>query len=330
MSNKNISLKVNNFDNTFLNTRLEFNISGKDVSYPLVNAIRRTALSDIPVYCWKTSITKNNSVFHNNYMRNRIQAIPVIGIENKKIFYSDTKLENINQDEEDNFLMMDNVDINSVENNVDTSSLDNLNMYLDFKNDSKDIVTVSTNDCTFNYRGKKIKNPYSIPIPIVKLQANQEIKLSSISELGTELTNSSIHSPCSIFSYEKISDTNYNVFLESRGQISEKDILLRSLENLKKNLLELNDSIPDKNEISGVLRVGEQDHTLGNLVSYYALKKDKNVDGFSYNLPHPLDRVINFNYRLNKGEVKDVFSRTTNLIIKDLDTIMIQVNKFKV
>lgn len=327
MSNKNISVKMTDYDNTFMNTRLEFSFSGKDVSHPLVNSIRRIALSDIPIYCWNTSITKNNSVFHNNYMKNRIKAIPVIGIDNSQIFLESVDT-NQEDEEEDNFLAFDNVDINSQEESVDTSSLNNINMYLDYKNDTKDIVTVSTDNCTFYYRGKKIENPYKIPIPIVKLQAKQQIKLSSISELGTELINTAEFSACSIFSYEMISDNSFKVFVESRGQINEKEILIRSIENLKKQLLELDNSISDKNEMVGTLKVGNQDHTLGNLIAYYALK-DKNVDMFSYNLPHPLDRVIHFNYKLNKGEVKDVFSRTINTIIKDLDTILIQVRKFK-
>ena len=318
MSNKNISVKMIEYDNTFLNTRLEFNFKGKDVTYPLVNSIRRTALSDLPIFCWNTTITKNSSVFHNNYMKNRIKAIPVIGIENKNVFYNNEITENTDNKEEDNFLSLDNVDINSTEENIDTSSLNNLNMYLDFKNSTKDLVTVSTENCTFYYRGKKINNPYKNPIPIVKLQADQEIKFSSVSELGNELEKTAEFSACSIFSYDMLDDNNFNVFVESRGQLSEKEILIRSIENLKKNILELNDSIPDKNEMIGTLKVGNQDHTLGNLFAFYAMK-DKNVDMFSYNLPHPLDRVIHFNYRLNKGEVKDVFSRTTNNILKDLD-----------
>jgi len=327
MSNKNISVKMAEYDNTFMNTRLEFSFSGKDVSHPLVNSIRRIALSDLPIYSWNTSITKNNSVFHNNYMKNRIKAIPVIGIENKSVFFNN-KQEEGEDDEEDNFLLFDNVDINSQDESVDTSSLNNINMYLDYTNDTKDIVTVSTDNCTFYYHGKKINNPYKNPIPIVKLQANQQIKFSSVSEIGTELNNTAEFSACSIFSYEMLSDDKFNVFVESRGQIDEKEILIRSVENLKKQLLDLNESISDENEMVGTLKVGDQDHTLGNLVSYYALK-DKYVDMFSYNLPHPLDRVIHFNYRLNKGEVKDVFSRTTNIIIKDLDTILIQIQKFK-
>ena len=328
MSKKHIAVKMTDYDNTFMNTRLELNLSGMNVSHPLVNSIRRTALSDLPIYCWNTSITKNTSVFHNNYMKNRIRAIPVIGIDNKNVFLK-SKLEEDEEDEEDNFLAFDNVDINSQEESVDTSSLNNINMYLDFTNDTKEIVTVSTDDCTFYYKGKKITNPYKNPIPIVKLQANQHIKLSSVSELGSELKDTAEYSACSIFSYEMLNDTNFNVFVESRGQINEKDIIIRSIENLKKQLLELNNSISDKNEMVGTLKVGEQDHTLGNLIAYYALK-DKSVDMFSYNLPHPLDRVIHFNYRLNKGEVKDVFSRTTNVVIKDLDSILVQVQKIKI
>lgn len=330
MSNKNILVKLTEYDNTFMNSRLEFVFSGKDVSHPLVNTIRRVALSNLPIYCWNTSITKNNSVFHNNYMKSRIKAIPVIGIENKTVFFNkQNHNENEDNNEEDNFLSFDNIDINSKNESVDTSSLNNLNMYLDYNNNTKDIVTVSTDNCTFYYSGKKINNPYKNIIPIVKLQANQHIKFSSVSEIGTELNNTAEYSACSIFSYEMLSDNKFNVFVESRGQINEKDIIIRSIENLKKQLLDLNNLISDKNEMVGTLKVGEQDHTLGNIIAYYALK-DKSVDMFSYNVPHPLDRVIHFNYRLNKGEVKDVFSRTTNIIIKDLDTILVQIQKFKV
>tara|TARA_B110000879_G_scaffold128047_1_gene168654 strand:+ start:271 stop:1254 length:984 start_codon:yes stop_codon:yes gene_type:complete len=326
MSNNNILVKMTDYDDTFMNTRLELNLSGKDVSHPLVNSIRRTTLSDLPIYCWKTSITKNNSVFHNNYMKNRIKSIPVIGIENKHVILNKNSDEN--DDDEDNFISFDNIDINSQEESVDTSSLNNINMYLDYSNDTKDLVTVTTDNCTFYYHGKKINNPYKNPIPIVKLQTKQQLKFSSVSELGNELNNSSKFSPCSIFSYEMIEDTIFNVFIESRGQINEKEILIRSIENIKKQLLDLNNSITDKNEMIGTLKIGDQDHTLGNLVAYYALK-DKSIDMFSYNVPHPLARIIHFNYRLNKGEIKDVFSRTTNIIIKDLDTILVQIQKLK-
>ena len=324
-----ISLKLKDYDKTYLNTRLEFNMNGKSVSYPLVNAIRRTALSDVPIYCWETSITKNTSVFHNNYMKNRIKAIPVLGIENKVVnFTSKDTDDETNDDMEDNFLMMDNVDINSDNADVNTDSLNSMNMFLKYHNTTKDIITVSTENCTFYYKGKKVDNPYKIPIPIIKLQPNQEIHLSSISKLGTELNHGGEFSPCSIFSYEMKDDTNYDLFLESRGQITEKEILLRSIDILNKNLSELNDSIPEKNDITGRLKIGEQDHTLGNLVSYYALMDD-DVEMFSYNLPHPLDRTINFNYRLKKNELKNIFNKTTNKINKDLETIKSQVESMK-
>tara|TARA_B100000768_G_C11279755_1_gene377879 strand:+ start:1417 stop:2406 length:990 start_codon:yes stop_codon:yes gene_type:complete len=328
MANKNITLKKIGFDTTFLNSRLELNVKGKDVSYPLVNAIRRIALSDLPIYTWKTTITKNNSVFHNNYMKNRIRSIPIIGINNDMLFLKNHKESDVNDEDIDNFLIMDNVDINSENNSVDTSSLNNINMYLNYHNTSKEIATVTTDKCTFQYKGEKINNPYKIPIPIIKLQPNQEINLSSVSKLGTEQNNTSEYSACSIFCYDMTDENNYNLFLESRGQLTEKKILLRSIDILKKQLLDLDESITDKNEMVGTIKVGDQDHTLGNLVSYYSLQ-DKNVDMFSYNLPHPLERVVNFNYKLNKGELKDVFSKSTKKIISDLDTIYVQIEKLK-
>lgn len=334
MSDQKINLKKISYDNTFLNTRLELNVSGSRVNYALINGIRRIALSNIPIYCWDTTITKNTSVFHNNYMKNRVASLPIIGITNDIIFIKGNPTTTDNKEEDDNFLNMnniDNVDINSESNDVDTSSLNNINMYLNFHNTTKEIVTVSTNNCIFQYKGAKIDNPYKLPIPIIKLQPNQEINLSSVSKLGTEQKNTSEYAACCIFSYSHINDNSYDLFIESRGQITEKQILLRSIEILIKHLVDLNESIPDKNEMRGTLKIGEQDHTLGNLISYYALQ-DENVDMFSYNLPHPLDRVIHFNYKLNKGELKEVFQRTTKKIIKDLDSInsMIKLLQLKV
>ena len=202
MANKNITLKKIGFDKTFLNSRLELNMKGKDVTYPLVNAIRRIALSDLPIYTWKTTITKNNSVFHNNYMRNRVRSIPIIGINNEMLFFQKKEEVDVKDTVVDNFLIMDDIDINSKNDTVDTSSLNNINMYLNYHNTSKEITTVTTDKYTFQYKGEKIDNPYKIPIPIIKLQPNQEINLSSVSNLGTEQNNTSEYSACSIFCYD--------------------------------------------------------------------------------------------------------------------------------
>ena len=59
-------------------------------------------------------------------------------------------------------------------------------MYVDFKNTTKDIVVVTTDNCKFYYKEGLIKSPYKNPIQVVKLQPGQEIKLSAQAELGTE------------------------------------------------------------------------------------------------------------------------------------------------
>lgn len=326
--NRNITLKKLSYDNTFGNTRLELNIKGKDTSYPLINAIRRTSMTEIPIYYWDANITKNTSVFHNNFMKLRLRNLPIIGIENNQIFIDKKEIEKNEENEEmDNFISMDNVDLENKIDEVDTSSLNSMIMYLDYQNNTFDIVTVTTDDCIFYYKGEKVESPYKNKIPIIKLQPNQEIKFNCVSKLGKELESGEF-SPVSIFSYDMKTENDYDVFIESRGQIDEKEILLRSIEILTKQLNDFIKTIPNENDMIGKFKIGDMDHTIGNVLTYYALKH-KNVDMFSYNLPHPLDRTIHINYKINKGEIKDVIKDSIKLITIDLETIKKQIEKIK-
>ena len=55
-------------------SRLEFTIAGKDVNYVVVNTLRRMVLSEVPVYAFtEFTFNKNNSVFHNNFLKNQIR-----------------------------------------------------------------------------------------------------------------------------------------------------------------------------------------------------------------------------------------------------------------
>lgn len=327
--NRNITLKKLSYDSTFGNTRLELNFKGKDVSYPLINGIRRISMTEIPIYYWDATISKNTSVFHNNYMKLRLKNLPIFGIENNNIFIKNEEKEETekNDDTIDNFISMDNVDLESKVEKLDTSSLNSMIMYLDYVNKTFEIVTVTTDDCIFYYKGKKINSPYKVKIPIIKLQPNQEIKFNCVSKLGKEL-ESSIFSPVSIFAYDMKSEDDFDVFIESRGQIDEKEILLRSITILSKQLNDFVETIPNDNDMMGKFKVGDMDHTIGNVLAFYALKH-KNVDMFSYNLPHPLDRTININYKINKGEIKDVIKDTVKVINIDLDIIKKNIEKIK-
>lgn len=315
---KHISVKQVSWDKDTLNSRLEFEIKG--ISHTIVNTFRRVILSNIPVYSFnKITISENTSVFNNNYMKLRINNMPVLGIHSDTSIYVPVKkLTVIKEDKNE----LNDVDINPTDETVNSSSLKLLTMYVDHINTTNEIITVGTDDCKFYYTEKQIKSPYSINIPIIKLQPTQKIKLSAITELGIEEI-SSIYSAVSIFTYKMLADDNYIVILESRGQLTEKQIIQYAYDNIINILNNFLQLIPDKNDISGRLLMSDADHTIGNLIAE-GLQTHKKVKFGGYNSPHLLDKKIIFHYELNeKMNIKEIM---TEIISKYTD-IFTTVNK---
>ena len=311
------------WDKELMNSRLEFNIKG--VNHTIINTFRRIILSSIPIYVFnKIKISENTSVFNNNYMHNRIKNLPVFGIYSDNPIYTAPK-QNIKKEVDDEGL--EEIEINAENEDINSSSLKQLTMYVDYINNSNDIVTVGTNDCKFYYSEKQINSPYSTNIPIIKLQPKQKFKMSAITELGIEEINST-YSAVSIFSYKMLSDNDYNVFIESRGQLDEKKIFQYAFDNIKMILDNFIQLIPDKEDISGKLLMNNADHTLGNLISD-GLQNHKSIKFAGYNSPHLLDKKIIFHYELNKkANIKDILTEIVNDYIDTFDNInkLIQKN----
>ena len=316
-------LKVSSYDNTWASSRMELNM--KKVDYVIVNSIRRTVLSDIPIYAFETTVNVNTSVFNNNYIKLRMSNLPIIGIENNNVFFK--KVEEEDEEEsnfDEGFGLMDDIEL-TIDKNVDSSSINNFTLYLNYENKTPDIVTITTKDCDYFYKGKKINNPYKTDIPIIKLQPEQKINLTSVSKLETE-KKSAIYSPVSICSYQQISDDEFNFFLESRGQITEHQILERAIDNLLKNVDDLIRDMSKMKTEDGMIKVGDIDHTLGNLISHFAMM-EKEVEMFTYNQPHPLDPVIVFHYRLKSSTLDKVLEKVNDNISKTFKNLKQQLIK---
>jgi len=289
------------------NTRLEFTISGNNIDYIVVNTLRRTIMSDIPIYAFKEFIfNKNTSVFHNNYLKLRINNLPVWGIENNIDFLSENlnkNNENMNIIEEDEDIDIDN-DMVENKKSSEYSSLKELTMYINFKNKQNNIITVTTDQAKFYYEEKQIPSPYKVPIPIVKLHPNQEISFSSISKIGNE-KESVIHSAVSVAAYKQVNDNEFNFFLESRGQINEKRIIIVAILNIERKMKELIKSLKTKeinnDNLQGVLIINNENHTLGNLISR-GLQQHNNINFAGYKLPHPLENIVHIHYSMKKKE----------------------------
>jgi DNA-directed RNA polymerase subunit L len=323
-----IDIKQVSWDKELMNSRLEFEITG--ISHTIINTFRRTILSNIPIYSFNNiTISENTSVFNNNYMKLRISNMPVYGI------YSDNPIYVPAEKKPDNTIIEENelndLDINPQDDQVNSSSLKLLTMYLDYYNNTDEIITVGTDDCKFYYIEKQIKSPYPKNIPIIKLQPKQKFKMSAITELGIEETNS-IFSPVSIFTYKQLADDKFLAIIESRGQLDEKKIIQYAYDNIKMTLDNFLQLIPDNNSTnnnstnnsSGKFQVNNADHTLGNLISE-GLQIHKDVKFGGYNCPHLLDKKIIFHYELNKDtyNIKDII----NEIVEHYQKVFLKINK---
>ena len=309
------------------NNRLEFTIKG--VNNTIVNCIRRTSMSYIPTYSFNNiTISENTSIFNNNYMKLRLRNMPVYGIGADSHIYIKKKVEEV-VEEETNMEIINDIDTNTT-NVLNSSSLKQLTMYLDYTNNTSNIVTVGTDDCKFYYMEKHIESPYKSPlcgnVPIIKLQPKQKIKLSAITELGIE-DMSAMYSAVSIFTFKIIDDTTYDMAVESRGQLDEIIILKYAMLILNDILEKFINLIPDNNNISGKLLLDESDHTLGTMISE-GLQNHKKIKFAGYNMPHPLEQKVLFHYEMLKEDnIKDIMQDVVDYYKKIFSTIHKKLEK---
>ena len=320
------------------NSRLDFKISGSNIDYIIVNSLRRTIFTNIPIYTFNDfKFEKNNSIFHNNYVKLRLQQMPVWGIKNMVDFIDNDNINNkitdkmVKIDEEDDDEQYNDPDTKTV---INSSSLNQLTMYINYKNKSNQIMSVTTSHAKFYYDEKQIQSPYKNECLIVKLQPGQEFALSSITKLGIEEYDT-MYSAVSIVTYKQINENEFDFSLESRGQISEKRILQVALINIERNMrkflkvfLEDIKKSTDIHDEEGLIIVHNQDHTLGNLISR-GMQQHSKIKFAGYNLPHPLAKKVHFHYQLNKGgniikimeEVIEYFSELFNQIGKQINKL---------
>lgn len=332
-----INMSVLNSEVELGNSKLDFKISGSNIDYIVVNTLRRTIFSDIPIYAFNIfKFEKNTSIFHNNYLKLRLQYIPVWSIKNTIDFIDYNIKNNENMKKIDEHEDEDNEDYAEldVETVINSSSINQLTMYVNHKNKTNDIISVTTSNAKFYYDEKQIQSPYKNECPIVKLQEGQEISLSAITKLGTEKEDS-MFSAVSIVTYKQISENEFDFTLESRGQLSEKRILQVALINIERNLRrflkifldDLSKGI-DISEEEGLIIVNNEDHTLGNLISR-GMQQHKDIKFAGYSLPHPLAKKVHFHYHLEKdGNIKQVMEDVVNYYSELFSAISKLVDKF--
>jgi DNA-directed RNA polymerase subunit L len=308
--------KLLNYVTELENSRLEIKISGKNIDNTIINSIRRGVYKYVPIYAFTNfNIKKNNTLLNNDQLKLQITNIPVWKIVNNHEIYIPVEKKEEEEVLDDTGIQAkmendDNVDLET-ETSLVQSTLNQLTMYVDFANEGKEKVIVTTDDAKFYFGEKNIDSPYKIPIPIIELLPSQSINFSVMSELNTRYhSDDAIFSPVSVCYFEEVKENDFIFIIESKGQISEQRIIEVAIKNIINKLESVNKLIQEKefsdDNISEVYFVNE-DHTLGNLLAE-GLKKSDKIDFASYCMPHYLDNKIKIEYKIKeKFKIKKVF-----------------------
>jgi DNA-directed RNA polymerase subunit L len=305
------------------------NTSGK-ANTSVVNAIRRTILSDIDTYVIdpeKTIFTENTSILDNEFISHRLSQIPI-------------------------------------RNDIKDMDYENMVIECHKKNDEDEMMSVYVEDFEVKVNGEKIDASILFPYPkilLLKLRYQQAIGFESKLIQGSiELGDSAVHtSVCTCVhtfitdeslikekvkelsedekrtfmtndvqrvykKNERLEPSGYHMVIESIGQFEVRDIVKMGIQLLKKRIehfirdlkggaeritVEEGEVYEDITNIS----VDDETDTLGNMLSMY-MNRRENVGYCGYVIRHPLRKNILFRVKLTENN-------TWNEIIKNFEEV---------
>lgn len=327
--------------------QLKFEISGSDINHTITNTLRRIIKTLIPIYAFHPQdiiIEKNTSVFNNDMLRLRISNLPIINKSYSKpiIDNSEKLLEKIIEFEnEANLSIFESKAINLKEEELKKikrveEQMDNLHMTVYAKNDTNSILNVTTSEdfTTFYLKTNKIENIYKTPLLLVQLKPGEEIQFTAKASLNIQLFNG-IYAATSVCASTYEENDNKIIFsLESRKQISERDIIYRACEIAKIKLNNLKDKLInniDKNynqqaQIKANITIENENYTMGNVITR-AIQDHKNIIFCGFKVDHPNINEFTLEYETDGEKITKILNDRIIYLVKIYDIIGKQIKK---
>lgn len=310
--------EVNNIVLKFTNT-----------NHVIISTLRRIILTLIPIYSYAPNniiFEMNDTIYNNDYMRLRLSNFPIY-LTNDFNKYSTLKEARI---------LEYRANLGSKE--IDETSLldlkfsrDDLQMVINVKNNSNtENMYVETNSVgvSFFLNNKQIEHPYKRPLLIIILRPNESFKVICKSDLNIALKNA-IYRCCTQCYFTEESSTEYLLYLSSRRQISEKEIIIRAcdiiIEKIVISIKIINNKIND-NELSlleGILELEGEFHTLGNLLVRF-LQDHKDIEYAGYSIGHPSISMIKIKY-IGKEKINKILTEIQTEIVSVFTDIRDQI-----
>ena len=340
--------------NGFNNNYTLFTIKGKDINYITINTLRRVILTLVPTFAFDPEniiIEKNTSVYNNDYMRLRLSSIPLINPSyesNKMIIKNDSSILNkvLELEEEANIANYENKNtLTKEEENQKKENLkkllDNLQIIIEAKNDTSDIISITTETSVkFIINNKQIKTIFPNPILILKLKPEQsrlhikgeEFKATCISSINIPLKHANYLS-C-FCSYEEKNPNNFEFKICSFRQISEEmiinhacQIIIMKLEKIKDKIINaIKQHNNEKALIEAQLIIVNENHTLGNLITR-VIQDHPDIEFCGYNVDHLYVNELTLRYKTNGKSIIDIVDTSINYLINLYKHLIKQIEK---
>jgi len=247
-------------------SNLILNISGKDVNYSIINSLRKVCIDQIPIYAFdrsKIKIIRKNRIYDNTDMELRLSQLPIKRINHNITLLPLKYYKNLNFNDRIEKHPDDNYEIE---------------FYLNVKNSGPEKVRyVTTNDLRISINNKIIDNNTMYkgkePITLIQLCPGDEFECSmkgvlAVGELDGIFNASNTY-------YEEITENSYIFNIESNGQLSEYNLLLKGIDIIIEKIKIIKENII-QNQYSKILtennsikiEIKNEDHTCGGPINY--------------------------------------------------------------
>jgi len=288
---------------------------GSDINIKIINAIRRTSMTQLPSYGFAPELIKIDKntceAFNNDYVRQRLCFVPLYNIDSE-LCYLDTKYIPAKYNNPDR-------EVHPKEKDIE--------LYVNAKNTTSEIIDVTTNNVKIliNDKDVQIYNKEH-PCLLIKLQPNDKFNCSMKAVLGIGEKHALWNLATNCF-YKIIAGTDgkndkYEITLEGNGQVDEKQIYIKCCKNIiyKLNIIDQKlkefENIEDK---KAEIKLENEDHTIGEILNYELQSINDTVSGFKR--PDLLVKEGVITIATKEKKIIDVFHDAITILIKKMSHI---------
>lgn len=328
------NIESNNFTLTF-----EINNKENNIYTSLVNAIRRTILTDIKTWCIdfpSVQYFENTSVLDNEFITNRLTLVPIrCDLEN--VDYESIKIEcrKRNDEEEIMSVYVSDFVVKDKNNNI----IDN-NLLFPY---TKIVLLQLRHQQSIAFEGTLIQGSIdedltSVHCPVCTCVHTFIIDENKVREKTNGMTNeekrnfNTMNAEREYIKNVGGEPGRYKMTIETIGQFDSRDLVKKSFDLLKNRLNRFINDLKVNNERIQInngeifedileISIDNETDTLGNLISNYA-GLDEDVLYSGYVIRHPLKKNILLKIKLNENNTYEQVIQKYEKVVQDVNSII--------